>query len=297
MEYEVVAAVVAALLGAAPETVRPLREGGYSDTGRWSVTLPGGRTAFVKAEQPPRADGWGVAVERLVYATVDSPHLPALVAYEPGGGDVPRVLVTEDLSAAAWGAPVTAADAVALRQALTALGSVAAFPGLAEPAHVPAWADDPSPLVACGLVDAAWTVHVPVLAAAAVEADPAGDRLVHRDLWLQNWCRLPGRGAVVVDWAGASSGNPAAMLAMGEAGVRAAGGPGGHVLAAGHPEWAAWMAGLAAGWLAGPVPPIPRLLETMRREAVASLRWACDELALPYPVSSAEIASVGPWRP
>lgn len=264
----------------------PRDEGGYSDGERFVVTFADGGTAFVK-------NAWRIEDEHLVYSAVDLPCVPRLVAYEPG------LLVTEDLSHATWGTPVTADDAAALGAALDMLRDVPAPEGLRawdRPLGWEAFAADPAPLLATGLVDEAWLRHLPVLAEAErVRLD--GDRLVHGDLWLQNWCRVPGRGVVIVDWAGAYAANTDIMRAEGEAGVRAAGGPPGIVLS-GAPEWAAWIAGQAATFVANQQPDWPaRLIETERREALSTLRWACDDLGLPYPASSETFTSLGPWRP
>lgn len=286
------------LTGRDPETWTPVDEGAYSPTGRWVVRWAGGGSAFVKAEPVPY-DEHGVAVEHLVYSAVRLPPLPELVAYD--GSGLPRVLVTEDLSHARWGTPVTAADAVALRTALDVLRDVPAPAGLGPVGLPPRWAAfaaEPAPLLATGLLDAAWLDrHAGALAAAEAGADTAGDRLLHTDLWLQNWCRTE-RGAVLVDWAGSAHGDPMVMRAWGEAGVRAAAGPPGVVLAPGHAAWAAWAAGQTAWFLSREGPDVhPRLLETERREALAALRWACDELRLPYPKPGPALVGLGPWRP
>jgi hypothetical protein len=276
-----------ALTGREPVAWERRDEGGYSEGERWVVTFADGGTAFVKA-------AWRVEDEHLVYSTCDFPCLPRLIAYEPG------LLVTEDLSHATWGTPLTAGDALALGAALDLLRDVPAPAGLREWERPPAWeafAADPAPLLATGLVDEAWLRHLPSLAEAEAGVSLGGDRLVHGDLWLQNWCRVPGRGVVIVDWAGAYAGNADIMRAAGEAAVRAAGGPPGLVLS-GAPEWAAWIAGQTAKFVADQTPEWPpRLAETERREALSTLRWACDELDLPYPASSGAFTSLGPWRP
>lgn len=275
-----------ALTGRTPISFEPRDEGGYSEGERWVVTFEDGGTAFVK-------NAWRIEDEHLVYSSVGLPCLPRLVAYEPG------LLVTEDLSHATWGTPVTAEDARGLVAALDALRDVAAPEGLRtweRPLAWEAFVADPAPLLATGLVDEPWLRHLPSLAEAErVRLD--GDRLVHGDLWLQNWCRVPGRGVVIVDWAGAFAANADIMRAEGEAAVRAAGGPPGIVLP-GAPEWAAWMSGQTARFLTDQKPDWPpRLVETERREAWATLRWACDELRLPYPGPSEAFTSLGPWRP
>lgn len=274
---------------------RVIDEGAYSPAGRWVVRFADGTSAFVKAE--PRAqDGYGVAVEHLVYSTVALPCLPRLVGYDPGP---PAVLVTEDLSNARWGTPVTDADAAGLRAVIDAVAAVeppAALPPLEDERRWPAFAADPAPLVATGLANDAWVrAYGPALAEAEAAADPTGERLVHGDVWLQNWCRAD-RGLVVVDWAGARRANPLTMYAGGEAAVRAAGGPPGRVLS-GRPEWAAWAAGLAAYYLSRVDAAAERLAETLRREALATLRWACDDLGLPSPGSAERLTTLGPWRP
>jgi hypothetical protein len=273
---------LAALTGREPVEWTPMDEGAYSGGSRWVVRFADGGSAFVKAAQ-------GVEDEHRVYAAYDLPCLPTLLAYEPG------LLVTEDLSHATWGTPLTPDDARGLRAAIDSLREVVAPRGLRTMERPRAWAafaEDPAPLLATGLVDEQWLAHLPALAEA--EGVPlGGDRLVHPDLWLQNWCRVPGRGVVLVDWAGARAANPAVMLAEGEAAVRAADGPPGLVLS-GEPGWAAWMAGQAALFLSEDQPDMPRLVETLRREAVATLAWACDELGLPHPEWG---FSPGPWRP
>jgi len=266
----------------------PVEAGGYSPGERWLVTFADGGTAFAKR-------GWGVADEVLVYSTVAARCLPRLLAH---GGDV---LVIEDLSHARWGAPVTEEDCDLLLAAFDELADVRAPEGL-EPVSFgsPRWADlaaAPERLLATGLADEPWlSAHLPDLVAAD-RAALAGDRLVHRDLWLQNWCRVPGRGAVIVDWAGAVAAEHLLMRAWGEASVRAAAGPPGRIVRD-APEWSALMSGLAAGFLTEDLPEtMPRLVETLRREAWATLRWACDDLGLPYPEPGPEITELGPWRP
>jgi len=291
---EDLAPVLRRITGREPVAWSVRDEGAYSRAGRWVVRWADGGSAFVKAEATAD-DRHGVAVEHRVYSSVTFDAVPRLHAYDPGP---PAVLVTEDLSNARWGAPVTAADAAALRTALDGLGELPAPDGLGAIDTGPGWtafADDRAPLVATGLVDDAWAErHLPALTPAAAAAGRSGDRLAHLDVWLQNWCRTE-RGVVLVDWAGCGAGNPLAMRAWGEAAVRAAGGPQGIVLDA-HPEWAAWMAGNAAFYLSRVGPDTaPRLAETERREAVATLRWACEELGLPVPEHA--FGDLGPWRP
>lgn len=271
--------------GREPVSWTPVDEGGYSPGERWLVRFADGGTAFVK-------NAWRVGDEILVYSTVSASCLPRLLAHAED------VLVIEDLSNARWGTPLTEADCDLLSAAFDELSSIAAPEGLRPVSLTPRWAAlaaEPERLLRIGLVDEPWLRHLPALVAADV-ADVRGDRLVHRDLWLQNWCRAD-RGAVIVDWYNAGPANPMLMRAWGEAGIRAAGGPPGRVCRD-APEWATLMAGLAAWFLSEDGPDTdPRLIETERREAWATLRWACDELDLPHPTPSEAFTRLGPWRP
>ncbi len=297
--FDVTRPAVERLLDSTVTSYDAVEEGGYSPTSRWLVTLVGGRSAFVKAELEG-SDDHGLSLEHLVYSSVSARSIPALLGYAAGDDSTPRVLVTEDLSGARWGTPLDEADALALGRALDELHDVRppdGVPAVDLPAGWATFAADPAPLVATGLLDEDWAVRwLPDLVAAAASIDTKGDRLLHCDLWLQNWCRAD-RGVVLVDWAGAQVGNPMLMRAFGEGAVRAAGGPAGHVLR-GEPGWAAWMAGITAEYLTEPHEGWPpRLLETERREALACLRWACGELDLPEPRPDPVFRALGPWRP
>jgi hypothetical protein len=299
---------VADLLGARPVAWEARDEGGYSGGGRWTVRLDGGRSVFVKHH------GRRILhAEHIVYAACGGGPLPELVAYAelpldgqdppPGppeeGDEWPAVLVIEDLSEARWGTPITEADVRALADALDELTS-ADPPGLPRVSRdigqdrLPSYAEG---LLRNGLLDDDWASrHLATVHEVASTVDPRGDRLVHPDLFVQNWCRAD-RGAVLVDWAWSFVGDPMFARAWAEAGVRTAGGPGG-LLVADRPEWAAAMAVLWCGEVAGPVDgPLTRLQETERREAHAALRWACAELDLPLPVAREDFLPPGPWRP
>ena len=137
-------------------------------------------------------------------------------------------------------------------------------------ARLPEHADG---LLGLGLVDEVWASrHLSSVHEAAAAVDPRGDRLVHPDLFVQNWCRTD-RGAVVVDWAWSFLGDPMFSRAWAEAGVRTAGGPPGVVVPPGEAGWAALIAVLWAGEVARHEDgPLTRLQETERREAHTALR-------------------------
>lgn len=300
--WELVRPAVERILGSSVEEAAPVDEGGYSFAGRWLVRTRGG-SAFVKAELQ-RTDEDGVVREQRILDAVRASCMPTLLGWLDDEETQLRVLVTEDLSAARWGVPVTEADADALAGALAQLGALvvdADALGLGPCWPSAQWASiaaDPAPIAATGLADLAWIERqAPLLAALDSTIDTTGTQLVHCDMWRQNWCVAP-RGAVIIDWPGCAVGNVDLSRAWAEAGVRATGGPPGRVMPAGEAAWAAWMAGLAARFLAEhPDPPRERLLETERREALATLAWACDEAGIEPPIPADGFAPVGPWRP
>ena len=62
-------------------------------------------------------------------------------------------------------------------------------------------------VVATGVVSEAWlTMASPVLEKSAESVSVEGRALLHADIWSGNVC-FTGRGAVLIDWAGAAAGN------------------------------------------------------------------------------------------
>lgn len=309
ISYDSIAPTVDRLIGSGAVLAHPIEEGAYSRSKRWLVATRDGTPAFVKAGLYPDST-YGLALEHAVYAACDAQFHPRLLAWEPGdvAAGVPSVIVLEDLSSAHWSVPLTREHVEQFASAL-ALVERAAPPAavLAIDPQTPHWrrewvrfARSPAPLLATGLVDQAWlTRHADSLARVERSAELRGDALVHGDLWRQNWCNAQ-RGAVLVDWSGATRGNPLINRAWGECGVRAAGGPPGVVFPQGAAEqvWATWMCGRALRFaVESAADPRPRLVETILREARAALEWMCEALELPLP-SIAERARVPrAWRP
>jgi hypothetical protein len=298
---EIVEPIVVRLLGDAPISWRAVDEGAYSGASRWLIEMSDGATGFVKALVDP-SPTHGLGVEHAVCSSVDLPCVPKELAFSQGKDDEPSVLIIEDLSHATWGIPVTNADAQALREAHAALAEIDPPANIPQPVVTPGWSGLSTralEIVNSGLADSAWIErHLPALMKAAENVHLEGTSLVKLDTWLQNWCRLEGRGVVLVDWSWCAIGNPQIGFAWGEAAVRAAGGPQGVVLADGHPDWAAWMAGQTTWFLLERDHPVPkRLDETERREASTTLLWACTELGIEPPVHAPGFVPAGPWRP
>lgn len=295
--------MIAAVAGSPPDHAIPMDEGAYSYAGRWIVRWSDGRSAFVKAEWQHHEDLGGIDAEHDVYSTVRASCLPRLIGYAPLTESDPGVLLTEDLSGARWGVPLEPRDAEMFLAAVAELETVTP-PERLRPMGTrrrwPAFLEEAEDVLATGLFDSAWLErHGPALADAEASVDTTGAALVHEDLWLQNWCRAE-RGVVMVDWANSSRGSADVMRAWGEAAVRAAGGPCGIIMPRGNASWAAWMAGLTTLFLKPDVhggATDQRLLETMRREAIAVFAWVCDELQIERPVPAPGIDPGPAWRP
>lgn len=310
--FDEISARLVALVGPGARVVREVREGAYSRASRWLVAWPNAKRAFVKAGHYPDADH-GLHLEAIVCGEVAALCVPRLLGWDAGDAarGEPELIVLEDLSQARWTPPVTARDASMLRAALDQLAEA---PGPAtlrvlDPMgrHMrQAWnafaSTERDAVLATGFVDEGWLdAHGAALAQIEQGARLDGDRLVHGDLWMQNWCRVDGRGAVIVDWSCASRANERINRAWAECAVRAAGGPGGIVLPAGapdEPEWSAYMCGRALDYAVSVQDePRDRLVETVRREAAAAIAWLCQACDLPMP-RIAPHARVDPaWRP
>ncbi|MFN0130592.1 MAG: hypothetical protein ACKV19_28355 [Verrucomicrobiales bacterium] len=310
--FEEVSARLVALVGPGAREVREVREGAYSRASRWLVTWPNGDRAFVKAGYYPDRDH-GLHLEAIVCGGLGAVCLPRLLGWDAGdaANGEPELIVLEDLSQARWNPPVTARDAAALRAALDQLAEAPAPAALRvldpmERHMRHAWnafaSTERDAVLATGLVDEGWLdAHGAALARIEQGARLDGDRLVHGDLWMQNWCRVDGRGAVIVDWSCASRANARINQAWAECAVRAAGGPGGVVLPAGaadEPAWAAWMCGRALDYAVGVHnEPRERLVETVRREAAAALEWLCQACDWPIPRIAPHVRVNRAWRP
>jgi len=172
------------------------------------VELDDGRRVFAKVARDDETRGTN-RNERVVLEGVRSRHFPNFVAATTDG----TVLLIEDLSGADWDPPVLD-DVEALWAAITSVGQepgpLALFQAFQGSGRDP-WSAvlaDARFATAVG-VDAEWlSTYGPELAAAAVQADTSGDRLLHGDVGPGNWCRRADRTWVFVDWASAYRGNP-----------------------------------------------------------------------------------------
>jgi len=275
------------LLGVPVVAWRPVAGTGWSVSRRGVAGLADGRTVFAKLGDVPSTVE-AIRTECAVYPLLQGPFVPRLLAADPA---VP-VLVVEDLSAATWPPPWTP-DLVdqleRLFAELAAAPAPAGLPALADRVRAEgAWelvAADPAPLLATGLVAAAWLDRsLPALLDAQARAPVAGDRLLHFDVRSDNLCFRDGR-ALLVDWNLATAGDPRWDRQLMVHTIQMEGGPAARELAPDpEPGILAWTAGYFAA-RAGLPPPegAPRVRGFQRAQLEVVLPWAAEVLGLPAP--------------
>lgn len=202
---------------ASPET-------GLSAAARYSVTLDGGGSVFVKAATDDQTAGW-LRTEYLALRHVPERFTPRVVAWLDEPGRYP-ILVTEDLRHAHWpasdrGVDWRPGDIDRVLAAVADLSTVRAPEALAPvPRGAPRWPDlvrdgaGRDAFLGLGLCSAAWLDAAgPVLVEAEARLDTGGDQVVHGDLRSDNICLEPGR-VVFVDWSSAARGSAAHDVAQ-----------------------------------------------------------------------------------
>jgi hypothetical protein len=279
---------VAELLGSRVVDRRPAT-GGYTPAERWVVDLTDGRSAFVKVAVNDLTAEW-LRKEYRMYADLRAPYMAELLGWADEDG-LPMLLL-EDLSGCAWPPPWSDES---IASALAMLENVAATPpppALTVSSEV-AWiadgwarvAEDPGPLLATGLVSAAWLGEaLPVLRRVAGPSVIAGDQLCHFDVRSDNMCFRADATAVLVDWNFAEIGNARLDVAFWLPSLALEGGPPPEsVLPDAAPE-AAVVAGFFASRCGLPrIPDAPTVREFQKRQLAAALPWACRALGLPPP--------------
>ncbi|MBC7643799.1 MAG: aminoglycoside phosphotransferase family protein [Thermoleophilia bacterium] len=296
---------IAALVNSPVTSMVAIDEGGYSSARRWLVTWAGGR-AFAKLGTE-RHSAEGIRAEHHVYLDIKLDCMPDLIAYDDDEGGRSPLLLIEDLGTAHWAPPWSG---VSIDDLLAALDEVQA-------ARVPAFlqrqdadlgdcqewvriAENPTGLLAAQVCTQNWMVaSLPVFAAAAHTFKTTGTSLLHGDLFPQNWC-VAERGPVLVDWSGASVGNPDADRVHLLHGVRVSGGPWTDDIEQLVPaNSVAWFAGRLAHWYTGRrcEAQIDRFEETQRRELWHGLCWAASVFDLAPPELPVSAAPIGDYRP
>jgi hypothetical protein len=276
--------------GARPVAWGPVTTAGYTPARRWVVTLDDGSTAFVKVATDEETASW-LRDEHLAYSVLrGAPFLPGYLGWHDDG--VAPVLALEDLSAATWPPPWTAAGIDAVRRALDLVHDAEAYDGLprAGDDHLglrEGWDEvgsDPGPFLALGLCSAEWLErHLGTLARAARSAPLDGDALLHLDVRSDNVC-LDEAGARLVDWNWASVGNPDLDLLAWLPSLHAEGGPAPDEIVEDHAEIASALAGLFGARAARPaIPTAPSVRRVQLAQARTALPWAARALGIGVP--------------
>jgi Phosphotransferase enzyme family len=260
---------------------------GHTHAEKWLVELADGRRAFVKA-------GTGLAGDQLgreasILTSVAAPYMPRLL--EASAAAEWTVLVLEDLSDAQWPPPYVDQGATLL-EAVMQVGATSPAPGLpSRPAGRPFGtyrhriAVDPRPVLALGVISAAWLEEAqPVLDAAESAARLAGEDFLHDDVWAGNVCYAK-RGAVLIDWASTSIGDRRIDLAYALLSIRGTSAVPPPIEFPDEPAYAALLAGANAFQAAQPVDRSIRHGSILRagwlHDLEYALDWATELLALP----------------
>jgi hypothetical protein len=261
---------------------------------RFIVDLPDGSTAFLKIAAFDYTAAW-LRDEHRAYELLDGePFLPRLRGWDDDG--VAPVLALEDLSHGRWPPPWDAASVDAVLASLDAIHAVR--PGDALPPAednqfgvTDGWtriAADPGPFLGLRLCSVAWLERsLATLDAASKAARIDGEALLHFDVRSDNVSLVDER-AVLVDWNGASSGDPLLDTASWLPSLQAEGGPPPEAIlpddTPGLPEMASLLAGFF-GSRAGlsPIPQAPHARPLQLAQARTALPWAARLLGLPPP--------------
>ena len=257
---------------------------GYTVAERWVAELENGTSVFVKKATDADTDGW-LRAEYRAYEALEGDFLPRMIGWDDASDPI---LILEDLSAGFWPPPWSPRRVENVLQLLEWLASTKSpenFPSLAADATVfMGWhgvAQDPSGFLSLGLVSSEWLDRaLPVLAKAEASAQLAGDALVHGDPRSDNICLLS-RRTVLVDWNGASRGNPKFDLIAWLPSLHAEGGPAPWRITMSEPELIAAVAGYFAyrAWQ----PPLkqgPAVRQLQLAQLRSALPWAARALHL-----------------
>jgi hypothetical protein len=256
---------------------------GYAAAYHAAAELEDGRSVFVKAGTEEVTSGF-LRDEIRFYRSFQAPFMPVFLGADDGD---PPILVIEDLRTGRWPPPWDRDAVDAVRQALETLAS-SAPPEWLEPVDrewlTGGWAEmerDPEPFLSTGMCSREWLeASLPVLREAAESAPVDGDALLHLDVRSDNIC-LTERGAVLVDWNQACTGNPELDVAAWLPSLRLEGGPEPEEILAGGGGFAAVLAGFFGSRVGLPPPPTaPQVREIQRAQLEVALAWAARELEL-----------------
>lgn len=279
---------VSELLGVRVRSLRRIQGRGYSVAFRAVAELEDGRSAFVKAGAEEVTSGF-LREEIAVYRVLEGPFMPALLGVDD---DEPPLIVLEDLSAGRWPPPWDERSIGRVRETLALLAAAAPPPGIPPVTDKYAqlaggWAEierDPEPFIALGVCSARWLEHaLPTLRDVSEAAPIDGAALLHLDVRSDNIC-LADRGAVLVDWNWAHTGNPDLDVACWLPSLRLEGGPEPEEILPGAGGFAALLAGFFGARAGLPPPPTaPHVRPIQLAQLRVALPWAARELGLEPP--------------
>ncbi len=259
--------------------------GGYTPAQRLIASFSDGSSVFAKIGTTTLTSGW-LRRERYVYESLSEPFMPTYLGWNDE--EQHPMLLLEDLSHAFWPPPWSEKRVQQVLDTLEAV-SVASIDGLPLIENVldlkTGWsqvAQNPQPFLSLGLVSGKWLeLALPVLLQHENEDVLKGDSLLHVDLRSDNMCFVDDR-VVLIDWNGASYGNPLVDIAAWLPSLHSEGGPPPEHILPNAPELATLMSGFFACKAGLPIiPDAPFVRKVQKSQLNSALPWVIRALELP----------------
>jgi Phosphotransferase enzyme family len=263
---------------------------GYTSAERWVVRFEDGSSAFAKSgvDSTTSQPATWLRDEYRAYTQIEGVFMPRLLGWDDDGAR--PVLLIEDLSAAVWPPPWTAARIEAVLNTLDRVAATeppAGAPDLevTQRLRLSGWsrvAADPGPFLGLGLASADWlNSALPALVEAGTQAVLAGDALVHFDVRSDNICIDRGT-AKLIDWNYVARGSRLFDRVAWAPSLRYEGGPEPWDLVPDSEGLAPLLSGYFAAQAGMPtIPTAPGVRGVQLKQLRVALPWAIRELGLP----------------
>lgn len=272
------------MTGKRPTHFKPV-QGGYTPAQRLIASFSDGSSVFVKVGTTELTTQW-LCQEHYVYESLSGPFMPAYLGWDHD--EEHPILLLEDLSHAFWPPPWNEKRVQQVLEALEAVSasSIAGLPLLEEAADlITGWrqvAKDPQPFLSLALVTEKWLeVALPTLLQNENADAVKGDSLLHLDVRSDNICFVHDR-VLLIDWNGASYGNPQVDIAAWLPSLHSEGGPLPESILPNAPELATLISGYFASKAGLPIiPNAPYVRQVQKSQLSSALPWVIRALELP----------------
>ena len=260
-------------------------QGGYTAAQRVMAYFSDGFSAFVKVGTTELTSRW-LRQEHDLYESLSASFMPAYLGWHDD--EAHPILLLEDLSHAFWPPPWSEKRVQQVLETLEVVSKYAmAVPPLVERGAdlMNGWsqvAKDPQPVLSLALVSESWLeLALPILLQNENSEALKGDSLLHLDVRSDNICFVDDR-VILIDWDGASYGNPLVDIAAWLPSLHSEGGPPPEHILPNAPELATLMSGYFACKAGLPsLPDAPYVRDVQKRQLNSALPWVIRALGLP----------------